>query len=68
VQVESDPHKVKTVQALAQEAPPPPRQRRERPAPQTVADEPLVQIETQKRDTPADPASARPSSEHAATP
>jgi ribonuclease E len=48
VQVESDPGKVKTVIEQAREEAPAPRQKRERPVRAPVAEEPLVQIETQK--------------------
>ena len=59
VQVESDPRKIKSAQ---QEAPAPaPRPKRERVPLPPVSDEPLVQIETQRRE------SAKPASEETAT-
>jgi hypothetical protein len=67
IQVESDPHKVKAVQEQAPQEIPTPRQRRERPVLHPVSEEPLVQIETQKNNTPADVATAKPANEQTAT-
>ena len=50
VQIETDPHKAREV-VVVEEAPPAPRARRVRPAPQPLANEPLVQVETHTRES-----------------
>ena len=56
VQIETDPQKARAAAAAAEEPEPVSRPRRIRPIPVRVPDEPLVQVETRKREAPVDAA------------
>jgi hypothetical protein len=67
VQVESDPNKVQAAREEPVQQAPALRPRRPRREPTPVADEPLIQIETQRHDAPAEVATPTPASGQATT-
>jgi ribonuclease E len=67
-QVESDPRKIKAAQREeSPEEAPAPRPKRQRVPHPPLIEEPLVQIETEKRGPAADATTAKPASEETAT-
>ncbi len=66
-QVESDPRKIKAAQREESPEAPAPRPKRERVPHPPLIEEPLVQIETEKRGPAADATTAKPASEETAT-